>query len=84
MKKSSKLEQLIRRHMVHTDEYRDAFDNEKITRLISDMKGQAWYIKDLGHPTKQILQLWSGGEPKINFTTDKQSELKYKEINEEL
>lgn len=80
-KYNRKVSKMIRTHQVHKDEYPNAFDDLVTAKLISDLEGKAWYIKDLGHPTKQIKQLWEGGKGIFNFTTQAQSLARYKKAN---
>ena len=76
------LTKLINNSRVHEDEYKAAFNNKIAAKVVSDATGEAWFIQNLGHPTKQVLQLWKGGIPEINFTTEEQSRIKYNDKNE--
>lgn len=73
------LTKLINNSRVHEDEYKSAFNNKIAAKVVSDVTGEAWFIQNLGHPTKQVLQLWKGGIPEINFTTEAQSLAIHKE-----
>ena len=64
---------LVEKSRVYTDEYDNAFNNKTVAKVMSNEVGKAWLIQNKGHQTKQVLQLWQGGECQINFTTDEQS-----------
>ena len=76
-----KMTKLVAKSRVHQDEFENAFNNKTVTKLISSQLGKAWLIQNKEHPTKQVLQLWEGGEETINFTTDMQSRAIYNELN---
>ena len=67
------LVKLIKNSRVHPEEFKNAFSNKTATKIISAEVGEAWLIQNLGHPVKQVKELWMGGNLEVVFSAPEQS-----------